>query len=124
MTDTRTTLETTGAEVTTALTEAVDALRDCEATSTACAMAMAATGGMVAEIRRALDCADQSAATARILLRAQAPDEAVLNAVVEAAVVACEASAAECGPHADRHDHCRVHAQSASACATSLRALR
>jgi len=124
MTDTRTTLQATGAEVTAELTEAVEALRDCEETSTACAMAMAATGGMVTEVRRALDCADQCAATARILLRAAAPDEFVLDAVIDAAVAACEASAATCGPHAAVHEHCRVHAQSASACAVSLRALR
>ena len=67
MSDTRTTLETTGADATAELTEAVEALRDCEETSTACAMAMAATGGMATEVRRALDCADQCAAAARVL---------------------------------------------------------
>ncbi len=124
MTDTRTTIETTGGTATAELVAAVDALQDCERISTACATAMAATGAMATEVRRALDCADQCATTARVLLRATSPDTAVLAAVVEAAVVVCETTAAACGAHADHHDHCRVHAQSASACASTLHALQ
>jgi hypothetical protein len=124
MTDTRTLITTTGGTPNAELAAALDALRDCERASTACAMAMVETGGMVTEIRRALDCADQCAATERILSRSIAPDSAVIAAVVQAAVVAVEASGQACGAHAEHHPHCRLHARTAGECATALYALQ
>ena len=44
--------------------------------------------------------------------------------VVEAAIMACEASAAACGAHAECHDHCRLHSGFAQACADALRLLQ
>jgi hypothetical protein len=87
-------------------------------------MAMVDTGGMVTEVRRALDCADLCDATERVVSRGPAADPGVVAAAVEAAAVACEASAAACGAHAGHHDHCRLHSASAQACAAALRALQ
>jgi uncharacterized protein GlcG (DUF336 family) len=39
------------------LAAVIDAVRECEQASNACAMAMVEAGGMVTEVRRALDCA-------------------------------------------------------------------
>ena len=88
----------------------VEKLHDAERAGTACASAMAATGGMEREILLALDCADLCSAAARVLGRREA-DAAVSDAVVSAAVLACEASAGACGAHADHHEHCRLHAE-------------
>jgi hypothetical protein len=124
MTDTRTMIDSAHGSPTPELTAAIDALRDCEQTSTSCAMAMVDTGGMVTEVRRALDCADLCDATERVVSRGPAADPRVVAAAVEAAAVACEASAAACGAHAGHHDHCRLHSASAQACAAALRALQ
>jgi len=104
--------------------DAMDALAECEQVSTACTVAMAAIGGMAGEIRRALDCADVCAAAHRVLARGEGGDPVTLAGVLDAAVQACDASAAACGAHADHHEHCRRHAESASACADAVRALR
>ncbi|MEJ2884967.1 hypothetical protein [Actinomycetospora aeridis] len=103
---------------------ALDALADCEQVSTACTVAMASVGGMAGEIRLALDCADVCAATHRVLTRGEGGHAATLTALVDAALHACEASAAACGAHADHHDHCRKHADSATAAVKALTALR
>jgi hypothetical protein len=120
MTDTRTMIDSAYGSPTLELTAAIDALRDCEQTCTSCAMAMVDSGGMVTEVRRALDCADLCDAAERVLSRGPAADPGVIAAVVEAVAVACEASAAACGAHAGHHDHCRLHSASAQA----LRALQ
>jgi hypothetical protein len=124
MTDVGELVDSTGGAPSGELVGAIDALRDCEQVSNACAMAMVEAGGMVLEVRRALDCADLCEAAERVLSRAQAPDPAVIAAVVEAAAVACEASAAACGAHSDHHSHCRLHSASARRCADALRALQ
>lgn len=103
---------------------ALDALADCEQVSTACVVAMTAIGGMAGEVRLALDCADVCAAAHRVLARGEGGDRATLAAVVDAASRACDASASACGAHADHHEHCREHAESATACARALTALR
>lgn len=123
MTDTRAMMGSTGA-TTNELAAAIDALRDCEQTSNACAMAMVEAGGMVVEVHRALDCADVCEAAERVLSRGAAADPRTVAAVVEAGVVACETSAAACGAHADHHTHCRLHSMSAQACAGALRTLQ
>jgi hypothetical protein len=124
MTDTRMMVSAAHGTPTPELTVAIDALRDCEQTCTSCAMAMVETGGMVVEVRRALDCADLCDAAERVLSRGPAPDPRVVGAAVEAAAVACEASAAACHAHAGHHDHCRLHSTSAQAAADALRALQ
>jgi hypothetical protein len=123
-TDTRKMMESAGGTASAELTAAIDALGDCEKASNACAMAMVEGGGMVVEIRRALDCADVCDSTERVLARSQAPDPQVVAAVVAAAIAACDASAAACGAHAGHHAHCRMHSGSAKACADALRALQ
>jgi hypothetical protein len=123
-TDTRKLMESTSGTASAELTAAIDALEDCEKASNACAMAMVDGGGMAAEVHQALDCADVCDSTERVLSRGPAPDARVVAAVVGAAIVACEASAAACGAHAEHHTHCRLHSGSARACAGALRALQ
>jgi hypothetical protein len=103
---------------------ALDALSECEQVSTACAVAMAGIGGMPGELRRALDCADVCAAAHRVLARGQGGDLGTLTGVLDAAALACDASAAACGAHADHHEHCRRHAEAATACVRAVKALR
>ncbi|GAA4905381.1 hypothetical protein EV188_102214 [Actinomycetospora succinea] len=104
--------------------QALDALHHCEKVSTSCAIAMTATGGMAAEVRLALDCADVCAAAHRVLARGEGGDAATLAGILDAAVRASDASAAACGAHADHHDHCRRHAESAAACSRAVTAVR
>ncbi|OLT11889.1 hypothetical protein BJF78_25510 [Pseudonocardia sp. CNS-139] len=106
------------------LARVIDALRECEQVSNSCAMAMVEVGGMVTEVRRALDCADMCDAAERILSRGPATDPGIVAAVVEACLRACEASARACGAHADHHVHCRLHSASARRCAEALRGLQ
>jgi hypothetical protein len=124
MTDIAQMVDSTGGTPGPELVAAIAALRDCEQVSNACAMAMVQTGGMVVEVRRALDCADVCEAAERVLSRSQAPDPAVVAAVVEAAALACEASATACAAHAEHHPHCRLHSASARTCAEALRMLQ
>jgi hypothetical protein len=124
MADTRSMVDAAHGSPTAELTSAIDALRDCEQTCTACAMAMVESGGMVTEVRRALDCADLCDAAERVLSRGPATDPRVVAAAVEAAGVACEASAAACGAHAGHHEHCRLNSASAEACCQALCALQ
>ncbi|MGH3670273.1 MAG: four-helix bundle copper-binding protein, partial [Pseudonocardiaceae bacterium] len=71
------------------------------------------TAAMVRATRAARDCADIAAAAQRVLSRPTATDSSVLKAILEATAVAAERCAAECGPHASHHDHCRVHSETA-----------
>jgi hypothetical protein len=105
------------------LASAIDAVRECEQAANACAMAMVDRGGMALEVRRALDCADVCGATERILSRGPATDAGLDAALVQACIVACQASAEACGKHADHHEHCRLHSQSATRCVEALRGL-
>ncbi|MCW2722826.1 hypothetical protein [Pseudonocardia sp.] len=105
------------------LAAVIDAVRECEQASNACAMAMVEAGGMVAEVRRALDCADMCDVTERILSRGPATDLNIVGSVVHACVMACQASAAACGPHAAQYEHCRLHSESAKRCAEALQHL-
>ncbi|MBA2310757.1 MAG: four-helix bundle copper-binding protein [Pseudonocardiales bacterium] len=124
MTDTRAMLDTGGGDASPERAAAIDALLDCAQTCQTCAMAMVQSGGMAAEVRRAMDCGDLCEAAERILSRGPDPERRVVAAAVEAARVACEASAAACGAHADHHPHCRLHSKSAQARAEALGALQ
>ena len=123
-TDTRKMMDSIGGAVSDEAVAAIDALCDCVKASTACAMAMVEGGSMAAEVRLALNCADVCDSTGRVLARGLAADPRVVAAMIEAAVVACEASATACGAHAKCHDHCQLHSSSAQACADALRALQ
>jgi anti-sigma factor RsiW len=97
------------------LATVLQALTDLDRESTACATAMIAhnSAGMLNATRAALDCADIAAAAQRVLSRPTATDAGVIRAILEAAAVAAERCAAECGQHARHHGHCRVHSESA-----------
>lgn len=103
------------------LATVISALADLDRDSTACAVAMTAGGGMVSATRAALDTADIAAAAGRVLARGEAADLAVVKSVVEAAAVAAERSATECGAHAEHSDHCRIHSDSSRRAADLLR---
>ncbi|NMI01996.1 hypothetical protein [Pseudonocardia acidicola] len=105
------------------LATVLDALRECEQAANACAMAMVEVGGMVTEVRRDLDCADMCDATEHVLSRGPATDLNIVGSVVHACALACQASAAACGPHAAQYEHCRLHSESAKRCAEALQRL-
>jgi hypothetical protein len=99
-----------------ALATVLQALGDLNRDATACSSAMIAdenAAGMSTEIRAALDAADTAATAERVLARGAAADVTVTKAVLQAAVVAAERSAQECGKHADHHAHCRLHSDTA-----------
>jgi hypothetical protein len=56
-----------------------------------------------------------------VLARGEASDLTVVRSVLEAAAVAAERSAQECGAHAEHSEHCRIHSESASRAADLLR---
>jgi len=103
-----------------ALVRCVEECLDCGASCTSCADADLAendVGEMVRCIRLCLDCADACTATARIVTRQTAPDLAVLRAMVEACMAACQACGDECERHASHHEHCRFCAEACRRCA-------
>lgn len=104
------------------LATCLSALADLDRDSTSCAVAMTAGGGGVTSATRAaLDAADIAATAGRVLARGEAADLTVVKSVLEAAAVAAERSARECGAHAEHSAHCRIHSESASRCAELLR---
>lgn len=124
MTDTQAMVDSAGTAPGSEFAAAIDVLHDCAQASTACAMAMVEAGGMATEVRLSLACADLCAAAERVLSRGPGGASDVVTSAVDAAVVACEASAAACGAHADHNEHCRLHSASAQACADTLRILQ
>jgi hypothetical protein len=122
--DTHEMMDSAGDTASVELIAAIDALGACAKASNACAMAMVKSGDMAAEVQQALDCADVCDSTERVLSRGPAPDPRVVAAVVDAAIAACEASAAACGAHAEHHAHCGLHSRSAQACADVLNTLQ
>jgi hypothetical protein len=104
------------------LATVLQALSDLDRDSTSCAVAMTAGGGgVLSATRAALDAADIAATAGRVLARGEASDLTVVRAVLEAAAVAAERSARECGAHAEHSEHCRIHSESASRAADLLR---
>jgi hypothetical protein len=97
----------------------IEACSDCAVVCTSCADADLGESNLqelVRCIRLCLDCADACDATARIVTRQTASDAGVVRAAVEACVMACRASRAECERHAEHHEHCRVCAQVCRRC--------
>lgn len=103
------------------LATVVQALADLDRDSTACAVAMTAGSGAQSATRAALDAADIAATAGRVLARGEAADLNVVRSILEAAAVAAERSAGECGAHAAHSEHCRIHSESATRAAELLR---
>jgi hypothetical protein len=103
------------------LATCLQALADLDRDSTACAVAMTAGSGAQSATRAALDAADIAATAGRVLARGEAADLTVVKCVLEAAAVAAERSATECGAHAEHSEHCRIHSESAGRAAELLR---
>lgn len=98
----------------------VRAAAECTYTCTTCADACLEEddpSDLRACIRLNLDCAGICSETARLIARPGAQDRTVLQAQLEACIVACRACAEECERHADHHEHCRICAESCRECA-------
>jgi hypothetical protein len=104
----------------------IESLEETERTSSACTSAMVGEKDgedFTAAIRADLDCVDICAATRRTLTRAGQPDRDLLRAVLEASVIACQRSNAQCLLHAPYHGHCRLCSESTSRCIDECRGL-
>jgi hypothetical protein len=99
----------------------IQALSDLDRDSTACAVAMTAGGGMSSATRAALDAADIAATAGRVLARGESANLNVVRSVLEAAAIAAERSASECGAHAEHSEHCRIHSESSTRAAELIR---
>lgn len=100
--------------------ETLKALSTCAEICTACADACLGEGEHVEKLRHCittdLACADVCHATARTLSRLTEPPHAVIEALLHACVVACQACADECEEHGGEHDHCRLCAETCRYC--------
>jgi hypothetical protein len=98
-------------------------LAELDRDSTTCATAMMAynTADMISATRAALTCAGIAASAHRVLSTPAATDARVIRSILEAAVSAADRCAAECGPHASHHGHCRVHSETAQRAARLCR---
>lgn len=67
-------------------------------------------------IRATVDCAAICEVTAKIAGARTESDARVLAAQMQACVTACEVCAAECRVHAQRHEHCRICAETCDGC--------
>ncbi|MGH3795283.1 MAG: four-helix bundle copper-binding protein [Pseudonocardiaceae bacterium] len=102
----------------------ITALGNCQDAVTACAGAMLMLGeDMTSGVLRDLDCADIVQATSRVLTRAAGMDRNLLSAQLEACLLACERSHEFCSAHAEHLAHCRICAESTTACADACREL-
>lgn len=105
------------------LATVLQALGELDRDSTACAVSMTAGGGgVLSATRAALDAADIAATAGRVIARGEGADLGVVKCVLEAAAVAAERCARECGAHADHSEHCRIHSEAAARAAELLRA--
>lgn len=114
-------------------TESIRELRDCILACFECVVACTACAdACLAEaqpqmlnhcIRLNLDCADQCAATGRMLSRQTEPDWSVVRAGLAACAVFCEACARECDRHAAMHKHCLACAAACRKCMQLCREL-
>ena len=99
---------------------AIDAALACSLACSVCASAcLSADEDLSACVRDALDCADVSATTARVLARLGPLDRAAMRSLLTACLDACRACAASCSPHAEHREHCARCAASCSACAAA-----
>jgi hypothetical protein len=91
--------------------------------ATSCATAMTVDGGMPEAVIAALSSADVAAAANAVITRAGGEDGRLERQMLDAAITACERSERLCGPHADHHDHCRIHASQARDTVAACQAL-
>ena len=104
------------ADLNEALATAVRHSMFCAVICTSCADACAAEDMDMAQcIRLTLDCADICTATMKVATRRTGRNDAVLRAMLESCILACETCAAECERH--DHDHCRQCAEMCRECA-------
>ncbi len=67
-------------------------------------------------IRLNTDCAEICEVTGKLLSRQTEPDNAVIQAQLQACIAVCRSCAAECDRHASMHEHCRICAEACRAC--------
>lgn len=92
----------------------------CSLFCTSCSDACAAEDmDMRACIRACADCADVSAATARLAVRRTGQNIVVLRVQIEACIRTCELCAEECERH--DHEHCKLCARMCRECADDCR---
>ncbi|OLB80734.1 MAG: four-helix bundle copper-binding protein [Actinobacteria bacterium 13_2_20CM_2_71_6] len=107
-----------------ALVLCVQECLNCTQASTACADACLADLGRVDLARctsAALDCADLTGVTVRMVTRQTGYDAELLRAVLQACIEACRACYDECRKHALEHEHCRVCGEACQRCAKACR---
>jgi hypothetical protein len=102
---------------------ALDSLGAYEQAATSCATAMNADGGMAEAVVAALSSADVAAAARAVITRGGGEDSRLERELTEAAITACKRSERQCAPHADHHDHCRLHAATARDTIAALKSL-
>ena len=89
----------------------------CAVMCTSCADACSAEDmDMRKCIRLCLDCADICDATAKMAVRRTGQNVAILRAMLETCVRACQLCAEECARH--EHEHCRLCAEMCGECAS------
>lgn len=98
----------------------MEALEACAGICTSCADACLAEPDDVGQLRRCistnLDCADICNATARVLTRQTETPNELVHAQLHACVLACQICGDECERHSDKHDHCRICADTCRHC--------
>jgi len=109
------------------LAAAIERCLECEQACIACGDACLSED-TVADLRVCialnLQCADLCSAAARILSRdCIAHRDAVIEHLLQACVLACDACAAECARHAAHHRHCELCADVCQRCADACRQL-
>lgn len=101
------------------LVRCVDLCFDCAQTCVSCADACLGEP-LVDELRQCirmnLDCADICNATGTVTTRRTGTNDEVVRRLFEACAEACELCAADCGRHAEHHEHCRVCAETCHQC--------
>lgn len=104
-----------------ALATAVKHAMYCAAICNSCADACAAEDMDMSQcIRTCSDCSDVCTAAYRVATRRTGANREVIQAILEACIMACEICAAECEKH--DHDHCRRCAEMCRECAEDCKA--
>ena len=97
----------------------IESLSACEQTCIACADACLGetmVADLVQCIRLNMDCADVCLTSGLIATRRSGGDVPLVEAQLRACQLACQRCAAECGQHAERHEHCRICAETCRDC--------
>ncbi len=99
------------------MTEMQDCIEACSAAAMAATMCADADAGqdMARCASMCLNTADVATAMMRMMMRPTGYDATVMRSMMMACVSMGEACAAECGAHAEMHDHCRICAAACDA---------